>query len=58
MVIELFKYNEDAYNSTFSMLNTNVKYSIVFPTGTGKSFIGFKLYKNFLEKYKVLNTTF
>ena len=43
MSINLFKHNLDAYNAVVSMLSETGKAAIVHPTGTGKSFIGFKL---------------
>ena len=50
MAIELFKHNEEAYNSALKMLNTSGKAAIIHPTGTGKSFIGFKLCEDFPGK--------
>ena len=50
MAIELFKRNEEAYNSALKMLKTSGKAAIIHPTGTGKSFIGFKLCEDFHEK--------
>lgn len=50
MAIKLFKHNQDAYNSALKMLNTNGKAAIIHPTGTGKSFIGFKLCEDSPEK--------
>lgn len=50
MAIELYKHNEDAYNSALKMLKKNGKAAIIHPTGTGKSFIGFKLCEDFPEK--------
>ena len=43
MAIELFKHNQDAYMSALQMLSNTGKAAIVHPTGTGKSFIAFKL---------------
>ena len=43
MSIELFQHNQDAYNAVVSMLLETGKAAVVHPTGTGKSFIGFKL---------------
>ncbi len=43
MAIELYQHNEIAYNSAVSMLADTGKAAIIHPTGTGKSFIGFKL---------------
>lgn len=50
MAVNLYKHNEDAYNSALKMLNTNGKAAIIHPTGTGKSFIGFKLCEDFPQK--------
>ena len=43
MSISLYKHNEDAYDAAIEMLAETGKAAIVHPTGTGKSFIGFKL---------------
>ncbi len=43
MPIQLYKHNEEAYHAALSMLAKTRKAAIVHPTGTGKSFIGFKL---------------
>ncbi len=42
-MIELFAHNRIAYESAVAMLAETGKAAIVHPTGTGKSFIGFKL---------------
>ena len=42
MGIELYEHNQIAYESAVSMLATTGKAAVVHPTGTGKSFIGFK----------------
>ena len=42
-MIELFAHNKTAYDSAVSMLSDVGKAAIIHPTGTGKSFIGFKL---------------
>ena len=42
-MIELFEHNRIAYESAVSMLAETGKAAVVHPTGTGKSFIGFKL---------------
>ena len=47
MGISLFKHNMEAYESALSMLEETRKAAIVHPTGTGKSFIGFKLCEDF-----------
>ena len=49
-MIELFKHNETAYKSAVAMLKDTGKAAIIHPTGTGKSFIGFKLCEDNLEK--------
>ena len=46
MSIELFEHNQKAYISATKMLHEKGKAAIVHPTGTGKSFIGFKLCEN------------
>lgn len=42
-MISLFPHNEIAYRSALTTLSETGKAAIVHPTGTGKSFIGFKL---------------
>ncbi len=42
MAIELFDYNQKAYEDASLMLSEERKAAIIHPTGTGKSFIGFK----------------
>ncbi|MBR5087973.1 MAG: Helicase associated domain protein, partial [Ruminiclostridium sp.] len=43
MAIELFRHNQEAYESAVAMLEAVGKTCVIHPTGTGKSFIGFKL---------------
>lgn len=43
MSIELFEHNKTAYKSAVAMLAKTGKAAVIHPTGTGKSFIGFKL---------------
>ncbi len=43
MSIELYEHNRIAYESAISMLAETGKAAVIHPTGTGKSFIGFKL---------------
>ncbi len=43
MGIKLFEHNIDAYRAAVSMMNETGKAAVIQPTGTGKSFIGFKL---------------
>ncbi len=42
-MIDLFEHNRITYESAVAMLEKTGKAAIVHPTGTGKSFIGFKL---------------
>ena len=42
MGIELYEHNRIAYESAAAMLSAAGKAAVVHPTGTGKSFIGFK----------------
>ena len=42
MSISLFPHNQEAYNSLLETLETERRACIIHPTGTGKSFIGFK----------------
>ena len=53
MAIELFAHNQEAYESAVAMLGETGKACVIHPTGTGKSFIGFKLCEDNPEK-KVL----
>ena len=41
--MQLFEHNRTAYESAVSMLAQTGKAAVIHPTGTGKSFIGFKL---------------
>lgn len=50
MAVCLYKHNEEAYNSAVQMLINSGKAAIIHPTGTGKSFIGFKLCEDFSDK--------
>ena len=43
MSIDLFPHNQAAYDSLLTMLETERRACVIHPTGTGKSFIGFKL---------------
>lgn len=43
MTISLFQHNEKAYIDAAKMLELTGKAAVIHPTGTGKSFIGFKL---------------
>ncbi len=42
-MIDLFPHNQIAYESVVAMLSDTARAAIIHPTGTGKSFIGFKL---------------
>lgn len=42
-VISLFSHNEAAYKAVVKMLAESGKAAVIHPTGTGKSFIGFRL---------------
>lgn len=42
-MIDLFEYNQTAYEKVCAMLAARGKAAVVHPTGTGKSFIAFKL---------------
>ena len=50
MGIDLFAHNEEAYIAAAQMLVEKGKAAIVHPTGTGKSFIGFKLCEDHPDK--------
>lgn len=50
MAIELFQHNMQAYDAALSMLDDVGKAAIIHPTGTGKSFIGFKLCEEHPQK--------
>lgn len=43
MAMHLYEHNETAYKAAVTMLLERGKAAVVHPTGTGKSFIGFKL---------------
>lgn len=50
MAINLFKHNQDAYTAALQMLRTTGNAAVIHPTGTGKSFIAFKLCEDHPEK--------
>lgn len=50
MGIDLFAHNEEAYIAATQMLAEKGKAAIAHPTGTGKSFIGFKLCEDHPDK--------
>lgn len=43
MPMHLYEHNQTAYNAAVTMLSKRGKAAVIHPTGTGKSFIGFKL---------------
>lgn len=47
MSLSLFEHNQTAYESAVEMLDEYGKAAVVHPTGTGKSYIGFKLCEQF-----------
>ena len=49
-VIQLFEHNQQAYSAAVAMLASTGNAAIIHPTGTGKSFIGFKLCEDNPEK--------
>ena len=50
MSIKLFAHNQSAFDSALDMLAETGKAAVVHPTGTGKSYIGFKLCEQFPKK--------
>jgi len=50
MSISLFEHNQTAYDAAIDMLENIGKAAIIHPTGTGKSFIGFKLCEQHPDK--------
>lgn len=49
-MIKLYSHNQKAYNLAVTMLEDTKKAAIVHPTGTGKSFIAFKLCEGHPDK--------
>lgn len=43
MALELFRHNQEAYEASVNLLRERGKAAIIHPTGTGKSFIAFRL---------------
>jgi superfamily II DNA or RNA helicase len=43
MSIKLYEHNQKAYEAALSLMDETGKAAVIHPTGTGKSFIGFKL---------------
>ena len=50
MAICLYEHNKQAYASVRIMLSKTGKAAVIHPTGTGKSFIGFRLCEDHPEK--------
>ncbi len=50
MGIRLYEHNQTAYESALAMLAETGKAAVIHPTGTGKSFIGFRLCEDFPDK--------
>ena len=50
MSLKLFSHNQSAFEEALAMLEETGKAAVVHPTGTGKSYIGFKLCEQFPEK--------
>ena len=50
MSLILFKHNQSVFDSVLDMLAGTGKAAVVHPTGTGKSYIGFKLCEQFSDK--------
>ena len=50
MAISLYEHNQTAYQATLEMLENEGKAAVIHPTGTGKSFIGFKLCEDYHDK--------
>lgn len=51
VLLQLFEHNENAYRSAVQMMEECGKAAIVHPTGTGKSYIAFKL----IEEHAVVS---
>ncbi len=49
-MIKLYSHNQKAYDLAVNMLEDTKKAAIVHPTGTGKSFIAFKLCEDYPDK--------
>lgn len=50
MAVNLFPHNQQAYEAVIELLSQTGKAAVVHPTGTGKSFIAFKLCEDFPTK--------
>ncbi len=47
MGISLYEHNESAYHAALALLRETGKAAVIHPTGTGKSFIGFRFCEDF-----------
>ncbi len=50
MGIQLYEHNSRAYESALTMLAETGRAAVIHPTGTGKSFIGFRLCEDLPDK--------
>ncbi len=51
MPIKLYSHNEIAYENALALLRTEKKAAVIHPTGTGKSFIAFRLCEDNPDKH-------
>lgn len=51
MSIELYEHNDSAYRASLKMLKEKKRAAIIHPTGTGKSFVAFKLCEDNSDKH-------
>ena len=58
MPMHLYSHNQTAYNAVVTMLAERGKAAVIHPTGTGKSFIGFKLCEDNADKTICWHTVF
>lgn len=56
MSISLFPHNQTAYEALLTTLETDQRACIIHPTGTGKSFIGFKYCEDHPEELAFYTT--
>ena len=50
MAIALYPHNRNAYHAALAMLAETGKAAVIHPTGTGKSFVAFKLCEDHPDK--------
>ena len=50
MSLQLFEHNQAAFNAALEMLENTGKAAVIHPTGTGTSYIGFKLCEQFSDR--------